>query len=228
MTKSPPGFSTRLMSSNACCGEKIALEPDVGVAAVENERIHQRIDDEIVLTLGSSKEMPSVVEMTLDARVVVRPVGILGDADSLDLRIDFDRVDMPRPITQCMVDVIAGSCADDQHVLEGRSAGRSVEQVDKGIRGAALVERDDLLVADIVDRDLQIVGSKVDRVIGRPGDLVPGMPSMHPLNRNRRHDAGQREDARPRQSMGFAQQVSDAGAADEKPDPWRGVRKGQG
>ena len=67
------------------------------------------------------REAPPVVDVNGDSTVAVGMVGMVPHADLIDDGVDFHGVNMPGPVRQCSLDVVAGSRADDQHVLEWRA-----------------------------------------------------------------------------------------------------------
>src|SRR5262245_59293879 len=85
---------------------------------MQYKRINQRVDDEIISTLGQAQEMSPIINMRSDARILIRSVLIEANADILDGGIDLDSVDMLDPIPQGMVDIVAGAGADDERILE--------------------------------------------------------------------------------------------------------------
>src|SRR4029077_17492689 len=45
-------------------GKQVALQPDIGVSAVEYQRVDERVLDKVVFVLGGAQVMPSIVEMS--------------------------------------------------------------------------------------------------------------------------------------------------------------------
>src|ERR1700736_527408 len=103
-------------------GKQVALEPDIGVSAVENQRVDERILDKVVFVLGGAQVVPPIVKMSADPRVGIGSVGIISDADALDNRIDLHRVDAAYAVAQGMADIVARSRADNQHIREWQAA----------------------------------------------------------------------------------------------------------
>jgi len=103
--------------------EQIAFEADIRIAAVQDQRIHQGIDGEIIFALGRSQEMPAVIDVSRHARVLIGMVRIPVDADTLNDRIDLDGIDVANSEVKRVIDVVAGARADDQLLLERRTSG---------------------------------------------------------------------------------------------------------
>src|SRR5439155_23732156 len=95
---------------------------DIGVSAVENQRVDERILDKVIFALGGAQVVPPIVKIPTDSRVGIGSVRIISDADALDNWIDLHRVDAANPIEQGMVYIVARSGADDQRVLEWQTA----------------------------------------------------------------------------------------------------------
>ena len=68
-----------------------------------------------------------------DARVAVRPVGMMKPAQLVDHRIDLDGIDVAGPLCQRGRDVVARAGADDQHVVKRFSARVAIEQMGQEI-----------------------------------------------------------------------------------------------
>src|SRR5438034_11783621 len=109
--------------------------------------------------------MSSIVKMADHPRVCVRPIGMAADAYALDDGINLDRVDTADAVAQRMGDVITGPRADDEHILEWRTAGDSFELVNQRILRPGGVERHHLLMPAIVDEDATTDRVVFDRVI---------------------------------------------------------------
>ena len=153
-------------------GEQIALQADIGVARVQDQRVDQRIDDEVVFLFGRAQEVPSVIKVGHDTRVRIGLVRMMMDADVLDDRIDLHRVDALHAVAQRVRQIVAGAGADHHDIVKRRAAAALLQEVDQRIHRAALLEGDHLLMADIVDMDGAIFNVVVDGIIGRPADIV--------------------------------------------------------
>ena len=107
------------------CREQVALEPDVAVAAVQHQRIDQRVDDQVVLLRWSScRKLRPSSRCTVDARIRVGLVGMIAPAEPLDHRIDLDGIDARGAPLQRAADVVAGAGADDEHLARTAAARR--------------------------------------------------------------------------------------------------------
>ena len=179
----PPGRKPLPDVVHRLLREQVAFEADVAVAAVQHERIDQRVDDQVVLLVAGLEEVAAVVEVHEHARIVVRPIGMIALADALDHRIDFHGVDALGAPRQRAADVVAGSRADDQHLAERLGAGVAVEQVRQRVGGKRRVARLHLLVADQVDVDQSRGRVIVDAVVRRP--LLPRTLGPRALRRDR-------------------------------------------
>ncbi len=73
-------------------GEQEAFEADVAVAAVQDERVDQGVDDRVVLLVAGAQVVAAVVEVHEHARVVVRLVGMVLLAEPLNHGIDLDGI----------------------------------------------------------------------------------------------------------------------------------------
>ena len=131
----PPGLQALPHVVERLLGEQVALEPDVAVAAVQDERIDQRVDDQVVLLVGRLQEVAAVVQVHDDARIVVGAVGMIALAEALDHRIDLDRVDARGAPREGAADVVARAGADDQHLAERRPPAVAIEQVRQRVGG---------------------------------------------------------------------------------------------
>ena len=116
--------------------------------------------------------MAPIVEMSDYPCVLIGPVGVISNADVLDYRVNLDPIDPVRTKAQRVRYVVARSCADDQNVLEWRTAGLSLQQVNQRIGGGANVEGHHCLMTDVVDDDHAGRLVSVDGVIGRPTGFV--------------------------------------------------------
>ena len=67
--------------------EEIRLQPQLARPAHERERVREREEDEVVLPVGAREEGAPVVDVRRHARVGVRLIGVLLDADLLDARV---------------------------------------------------------------------------------------------------------------------------------------------
>ncbi len=134
------------------------------------------------------QEVAAVIEMHMDARIVVGAIGMIPPADPLDHRIDLDRVDTMRAPRQRPADVVARSGADDQHLAERLAAGITIEEMRQGVGGKRRITRLHLLMADQVDVDLSLGGTIVDAVVRRPHLLRSLAASPRGLHREDQHE----------------------------------------
>ncbi len=101
--------------------EEKTLQPQARIAGVQHERIHQRVEREIVLARRVAHEAAAVVEIAGDVRgVVVGPVGMILRADAADARVDLHGVDVLHAGRQRGGHVVARTRADDEHVAHRR------------------------------------------------------------------------------------------------------------
>src|SRR5262249_26228006 len=110
-------------------GEKKALETDIGVATVQDQRVHAAVHDQVIFAVGGAQEMPAVVKVTDDSLVLVRVVGVGADADVLDHGVDLDRVDAFPAKAQRVSDVVARAGADNQDISKRRTAAVLLQQM---------------------------------------------------------------------------------------------------
>jgi hypothetical protein len=78
-------------------GKEKAFQPDAADTAVQDQRVDEGVDDQIVFLVGLAKEVPAVVQVQVDARVLVGAGRVMSHADPRDHGVDFDRVDMGTP-----------------------------------------------------------------------------------------------------------------------------------
>jgi hypothetical protein len=97
---------------------------------VQNQRVDQGVHDEVVFPIGGAQEVPPIVQVPHDARILVGVIGMKVDADVLDCRVDLDRIDAIGSEVRRVRDVVAGAGADDQHVLERRAPAVLLQQID--------------------------------------------------------------------------------------------------
>ena len=118
--------------------EQIALEPDVAVAAVEHERIDERVDDQVVLLVRRPQVVPAIVQMHDHAGIRVGVVRMIAPTEPVNHRVDLDRIDARRAPLQGAADVVARPRADHEDLGEGWTAGVAIEQMWQRVRGKAL------------------------------------------------------------------------------------------
>ena len=98
---------------------------------MQDQRIDERVDDEIVFLIGRAQEMASVIEMRHDARIAVRMIGMVVAADVLDDGVDLDRIDVLGAEFQRVGEIVARPRADDEHVLKGLAAAVLLQQMNQ-------------------------------------------------------------------------------------------------
>jgi hypothetical protein len=146
--------------------EQEALEAEIRIPAVEYERVDESVGDQVVRVVGDAEEVPAVVHVTNDARVLIGPVRMMPKTDVEDHGVDLDGVDSRDTEPKGVGDVVSGACSDDEHVLERRAGRVLLQQVDQRVRRAPFLEGDHLLVADRVDDDLIASAVVRDRIVG--------------------------------------------------------------
>ena len=76
------GLELGLDVAKRLLGEQEALEAEARIARVQDQRVDQRVADQVVLPVGLADEAAAVVEVDRDPRVVVGPVGMMASARS--------------------------------------------------------------------------------------------------------------------------------------------------
>ena len=99
-------------------------------------RIQHAVDDQVIFLVGRAEEVPRIVDRQCNARVVIRPLGVILGPEKRDGRIDFDGIDMGSPHPQRGRDVIAAARADNGHALR-----RFIEIVREFVVGAHIAIR---------------------------------------------------------------------------------------
>ncbi len=210
-------------------GEQVALQPQRAGSGHQGERVGQREQDEVVAAVGALQEGAPVGDVGGDARVVVRPVGVLRAAELAQFGIDLDGVDPAGALGQRDGHVGAAARAHDQHVLRGRH-GPFVRQAVLALPLQAGGGGRGLLVRDAVDRD---VGHRHAEDLQRPGgDLVVGRPDRARGERlgQQQADDGERGQGHQREVRharpGHQQQPVGEGG-DQPPEDGRRAEEGQ-
>ena len=120
--------------------EQKALQTDARETRVQDQRVDERVDDEVVPSVRPAHEAAAIVDVHGDARIRVRLVRMIAPAQIVDGRIDLHGVDMLHAVTKRGGDVVSGPGADDQHVGEGSTAGIAVQQVRQRVGRSGLVD----------------------------------------------------------------------------------------
>src|SRR5262249_17353990 len=154
------GLETTFDVFKRLAGEQVAFQPDIAVAAVQNQGIDQGVDDEIVFLVGRTQEIASIADMHGHPFVVIRLVRMIFFSQLQNSPINFHRIDVLGPPLESPANIIAGAGADNKYILERLAARIAIEQVRQSIsctlRNAG-VPREHLLMADEVNRDDAIV-----------------------------------------------------------------------
>lgn len=135
---------------------------------MQHERVDQRIDGEVILTVRLAHECAAVIQVDRYSLVIVGVIRMILPADLVDDRVDLNRVDMFGPMRQRTLDVIARAGPDDQHILERPSPGVAIEQMRQDIRRPRLVDLVHRLMADVVRADTPLLLGVLDLIIRRP------------------------------------------------------------
>ena len=128
--------------------EQKTLEANIAVAAMQHERVDQRIDNQIVLPIARTQKVAAVVQVNLNALVLVRMVRMVLSSQAIDGRIDLDCVNMLSAPLQGPTDIITRTSADDQYIRKGRTACISIQQMGQCICGEVFISRHHLLAVD--------------------------------------------------------------------------------
>ena len=164
----PAGLEMSAHVRERLAREQVTLKPYVAVAAVQHQRIHERIDDHVILALGGAQKIAAIVQMYFDARVLIGLVRMVRPTETIDDRIDLDRVHMTCAPLQGATHIVARASADDEHVGVGRAACVAVQEMRQRVSRKVLGARHHLLVIDQVDGERQVWALEVYAVIGRP------------------------------------------------------------
>ena len=149
-------------------GEEVTLEANRTLAQYDGERIRERQQDEVPLAVGPLEERTAVVDVHVDPVVGVRLARVVGPGQVQDDRVDLDGVDPFGAVAEGDRHVVAGACADDEHVAH---LFRGPEVVDEVVHGRlvlrVLVPGGD--VVDAHDDPAFVVLVPREGVVRRPG-----------------------------------------------------------
>src|SRR5437879_5651624 len=90
-------------------GKEITFEAQRRLAGNEREGVGQREQDEIVTLLCALQEGATVVDVHIDARVLVRGIRMHLLTDLLDTGINLDRVHVGRPLSERESHIVSSS-----------------------------------------------------------------------------------------------------------------------
>src|SRR5271166_743770 len=96
---------------------------------MQDQRINESENHQVVLAGGLLEKTASIVNVDTYPRISVRVIGMLSPANVEDLRIDLDCIDVFGPVFQGRCHVVARTCSDDQDILKGFAACIAVQQV---------------------------------------------------------------------------------------------------
>ena len=149
------GRERRLDVAKGLLGEQEALEPDAAVAAVKNERVHQAIDDQVILSIGPLQDPSPIVQVHVDSWIVVGPLRMVLRAQPVNDRVDLNGVDVRHVVSQGMRHVVAGPGPDNQDLFEWLIAGVTLEQMDQRVHHPTRIPGVHALVVDVTDEILR-------------------------------------------------------------------------
>ena len=95
------GFQAVTGCLQGLLGEQEALEAQRRLSRQEGDRVGQGQQDQVVLAVGALQEGPSVVDVDLNARVVVGAVGVVVAAQFVEAGVDLHRIDVGRTPFEC-------------------------------------------------------------------------------------------------------------------------------
>src|SRR5437762_1841978 len=96
---------------------------------MQDKRVHQGIDREVVLLARVTHEAASIVQMNVNASIVVGPVRMMVVAERLDARVDLHGIDMTSAAAQRRGYVVSAAGTDDHDLLERRRSRIAREEV---------------------------------------------------------------------------------------------------
>ena len=117
-------------------GEQVALEPEARLARDQCERVGKGEEDEVVPTVGALEERAPVVDVDVHPRVAVRMIRVQLLPQLVEAWVDLDSIDPPRTALERAGDVVAGSRAHDQHLIERPHGHTVVNRLVHEARGA--------------------------------------------------------------------------------------------